>query len=94
MKITILFLTTFSLFAAETARTPKPIPADRQEPISRVMLSVQQAQANAAAADKMAQQKIDEYRAMLQKLQKEFNAEGCELTLDKQWSCPNPAPAK
>ena len=92
MKTTIIFLmaTAISLFAAEAAQNPKPIPADRQEAISRLMLSVQQSQANANAAEKMAEQKIEEYKAALQKLQKEFNAEGCDLTFDKQWSCPKP----
>jgi len=90
MKTTIILLmaTAISLCAAEAS--PKPIPSDRQEAISRLMLSVQQSQANATAAEKMAEQKIEEYKAALQKLQKEFNAEGCDLTFDKQWACPKP----
>lgn len=92
MKTVLLLFAATAIYGAEKSG-PKPIPNDRQEAISRVMLSAQQAQSNAAAATKAAQDKFEEYKAMLTKLQKEFGAEGCDLTLDKQWSCPNPITA-
>lgn len=101
----LALLTTLALCAEET-KGPKPIPADKQEEISRVMLGLQSAQvkvlaikAQAAEAEAELSKTNDIYAKMLDKLRSEYGAgPRCVLTVDKQWSCPpaaeNPQPAK
>ncbi len=81
-------------------KTPKPIPAERHEEISRKMLpalslesQALRAQAAADQAKAQAEGAMREYQDLLGKLQKEFEAPGCELTLDKTWACKK-EPAK
>lgn len=81
-------------FAEEAKVTPKPIPADRHEEISRKMLpalalesQALRAQAEADRIKAQAEKAMGEYQELLAKIQKEFDAAGCELTLDKTWAC-------
>jgi hypothetical protein len=96
----ILFVVLASMAFAEG---PVPIPADRQEQISRAMLDVQNAQLAKvkllAEVDAEIKRATDAYTALLAKLQKEFSAAGCSLNMDKSWACkatvpPTAAPAK
>jgi hypothetical protein len=87
--------------AAETKPAPKtaePIPAARHEEISRLMLSLQQAQIESQSiqiasvrSQKQVKDEQAKYDALVESLKKEFHAEGCDLTLQKTWAC---APAK
>jgi hypothetical protein len=90
---TLLLAATFAL-AADTkpAVGPVPIPKDRHEEISRVMLKLQQAQMAQVQAQAAVDSATSEYRSLLDKLRKEFDAPGCDLAIDKTWHCP-PAPA-
>lgn len=90
----------FVLVSLSSASDPTPIPADRQEEISRAMIALQQKQLAAVSAITQQQAAEAQFLAMLDALRKEFHAESCpgtdvkpDLTLDKKWSCP-PAPAK
>lgn len=95
MKTLIAVLAlSLSAFAEEAKVTPKPIPAERHEDISRKMLPAMaleaaflRAQAQAEQARAQAEAASREYQELLGKLQKEFEAPGCELTLDKTWAC-------
>ena len=70
---------------------PVPVPENRQEEISRAMLSFQAAQMDARKAQDELDRAGKNYSALLEVLRKEFNALGCDLTMDKKWSCPAPA---
>jgi hypothetical protein len=93
--IATLILTALFVLAADTKPPvtspvgPVPIPKDRQEDISRAMLHVQQTQMAEVQTRTAAESAAEHYRIMLTALQKEFNAEGCDLDLDKTWrNCP------
>lgn len=96
MKLIFVFLAVSLLCLAGD---PKPIPATEQESISRTMLILQNEQlskvqlaAQVEEALHQADQKIAQakknYDDLMTKLRKEYGAEGCDLNLDKTWSCP------
>ena len=70
---------------------PLPIPEDRHEGISKLMLSFQAAQLDARRAQDDLDRAMKNYQALIEVLRKEFNAPGRELTMEKKWSCPPPA---
>jgi hypothetical protein len=101
-----LCLLTFVLFAQSPPATqpkpatqPPPIPAARQEEISRAMINLQQAQLQyqnyelmLAQSAKKVQEAQATYDSRVAALRKEFNVpENCDLTVDKTWQCPPPA---
>lgn len=77
--------------------SPKPIPSERYEEISKKMLTAQSAQiqamqiqAEAEKAIKAAETAMKAYSELKAALQKEFGAEGCDLSLEKTWiGCPD-----
>lgn len=77
------------------AGEPRAVPPERHEQISRVMLQLQQAQLAVSEAQRVfleartAYEKTQaQYQGLLAELQKEFEAPGCLLTLEKSWQCP------
>lgn len=97
MKIlTSVILLSGLAFAADK---PRPIPDNRQEEISRTMLILQNEQLNkvqlaaqAEAALRQADQRVTQAKKafddLMTKLRKEYDADGCDLNLDKTWNCP------
>lgn len=96
MKILVLTCMSVALFGADLEKTPKPVPAERHEDISKKMLAAQsaqiqamQAQVQAEKAIKAAEAAMKVYEDLRTALQKEFGAEGCDLSLEKTWvGCP------
>ena len=70
------------------ASGPKAIPADRQESLSRIMIQMQALQLQASKAASALDQGTAQYNQIITALQKEFDAEGCSLNIDKTWDCP------
>lgn len=95
------FLVAFYLSGEVPKKSPKPItdPAKKEE-ISQDLLGLQaieiQIRREGSVIDRLQQQykeANDAYLKKLEKLQKEYGAEGCTLNLDKTWACP-PEPGK
>lgn len=91
----VLFAFAASMALAE-AKKPKEIPPSRHEEISRKMLAAQgaqnfamRAQAEAERALRAAEDAAKRYEELKVSLQKEFEAEGCDLSLEKTWVCPD-----
>jgi hypothetical protein len=93
----LLILSVAVAFAGDAG--PSPIPPDKQEEISRLIIQIDEAeisrlqiQAQADIAIKQAEARVEAAKRLLQQrlapLRKELHAEGCELNLDKTWKCP------
>jgi len=96
-----LIVAVFAMAQAPPTSKPVDIPADRREAISQLMLQVQRAQIGLQATQLEAQAAVlkaqnavrDQqaaFSAMENSLRKEFHAEGCDLTIEKKWKCPDP----
>ena len=85
-RVVVLVIAAVAVLGAD--QPPKQIPADRHETISRAMIRVQSAQLAAVEAEKRAEAARADYERLLEDLRKEFGAQGCALTIDKQWQCP------
>lgn len=98
MRYTLILFAALTL-AAEDKPTPRPIPPERHEEVSRLVIRYQDAHLRIAEAEKEVIRLKElatgiglEYGKLIAKLQKEYGADGC--TLDPQaktWNCP---PAK
>ena len=96
-----MILALLLLAFADTLTTPKELPKDRQEEVSRAMLALQgaqiatkDAQLAAVQAKEREQQATQAYLTLIEKLRKEYGVPAdCQITMDKTWACP-PAPAK
>ena len=99
MKLVVFALISIFAYGVE----PKPIPKEKHEEISQKMILLQQKQmisqqATAIAKDAIAKAQNAEAEAkaaeteylekVVKPLQKEFNAPGCEIKIDKTWECP------
>jgi hypothetical protein len=106
MRLVSLAFSASLIFAADLPKTgPQPIPASRHEEISRALITAQDAQLHTRLlrdeaekqikiAQDAEQQAIQSYVKLVQKLQVEFHAEGCTISIEKTWTCPTPANAK
>jgi hypothetical protein len=90
--LAILFLSAALYGVEPEPPSPTPVPKDRHEEISRVMLKLQQAQMAQVQAQATVDSATSEYRSLLDKLRKEFNAPGCDLDIAKEWHCAAPVP--
>ena len=86
-------------YTCRRRRAAHPIPPEKQEEISRLIIQIDEAeiarlqiQMQAEVAIKQAEAKVEAARKVFQQrlapLRKELHAEGCELNLDKTWKCP------
>jgi hypothetical protein len=76
----------------EMVRKPKPLPRREHERVSRAMLRVQAAMLAAEEGRVRIRVAEEAYAALLAELQSKYDAEGCELTLEKAWRCAPRAP--
>lgn len=99
MKKTILALCAFA--GVLCAADPAPLPADRQEAVSRLMISLQTQQLQYQQAQlALAQQKEKlateqaRYEDAVKTLRADFKIpDNCDLTVEKTWKCaPPPMP--
>jgi hypothetical protein len=89
------------LLALAADPQPKPIPPERHEIVSRIMLRATLAQVNLLSIRERAVIESDQLRAaererdsaarawrsLLEAYQREFHAPGCEISVDKKWEC-------
>ncbi len=68
---------------------PKPVPVEKQEALSRLMLAVQDSQLAVARAQAVQARAEAQYAAALAAAKKDAGAEEeCQLTFEKTWVCP------
>lgn len=74
------------LLAAD--ESPKDLPKERQEEASREMLAFQAAELRTVQAQRDEVEATKRLRDYMDRLRKEFHADGCDLSMDKKWICP------
>lgn len=73
---------------------PTPLAAEEQERASRAMIRLLGARMEAQAAEQRLREAEQAFRRTLDELRQRHNAQGCALTVDKQWECPPPDPER
>ncbi len=92
MKTILLSVVLSAAAIAESA--PKPIPADKHEAISKILLRIEAAQIQYEHAQAELQKAQAEWSTELSALQKEYDAPGCYPDVyTKAWNCPPSAPS-
>jgi hypothetical protein len=68
---------------------PKPIPAEKQEQLSRALLDAKDAQIELMQSPAWAKLQAANGRIehMVTEIEKDYGAPGCKLTKDKTWQC-------